>query len=111
MPMQPRRRAETSRSLFPSLRFCIVRLLRFAVGRRSRAVLLVADLFHPIEGLAVELFHDGDIELGSFGDVPDQNQHESVNSKPIILKLVTRRRASLDLDGNDTAQLVPAIGT
>jgi hypothetical protein len=34
-----------------------------------------------------------------------------VNSKPIILKLVTRRRASLDLDGNDTAQLVPAIGT
>src|SRR5271165_6070870 len=38
-----------------------------AFGCRSGPVLLVADLFHPIDGLAVELFHDGDMRHGRGG--------------------------------------------
>ena len=33
-------------------------------GVRSPAVLLVADLFHPVGGLAVETFHNGDVRHG-----------------------------------------------
>src|SRR5438132_544339 len=31
---------------------------------RSRPVLFVADLFHPVDGLAIETFHDGDVRHG-----------------------------------------------
>src|SRR5882672_7608253 len=54
--MQPRPMAETSRLLFPSLRFCIV-----LSPSRSGPILFVTDLFHPVDRLAVELFHDGDM--------------------------------------------------
>ena len=57
MPMQPSPIAETSRSLFPSLRFCIRFLL-------SRPILLVADLLHPFDRLAVERLLDGDMGHG-----------------------------------------------
>src|SRR6266851_9870458 len=64
MPMQPSPRAETSRLLFPSLRFCIVPPGVFPPVGSSGPVLLVADLFHPVHGLAVELFLNGDVRHG-----------------------------------------------
>src|SRR5437870_11088355 len=100
--MQPSPRADTSKLLFPSLRFCIVsptsRLLKTNQPQRRRGteddskskrntpvllpsfsvspclcglvaifssplslILFVADLFHPIDGLAVKMFQDGDV--------------------------------------------------
>src|SRR3989442_13943592 len=53
--MQPSPSAETSRLLFPSLRFCI---------RRSFRISPVANLFHPIHRLAIELFLNGDVRHG-----------------------------------------------
>src|SRR6266487_4323361 len=57
--MQPRPMAETSKSLFPSLRFFIVFPSRQSLS--SSPVLLVADPFHPVDGLAVEPLLDGDV--------------------------------------------------
>src|SRR6266851_1481637 len=54
--MQPRPSAETSRSLFPSLRFCI--------APPDVLVLRVANLLHPVHSLAVELFLNGDVRHG-----------------------------------------------
>src|SRR5206468_8925290 len=54
-------RAETSRLPFPSLRLCIFVLL---VGARAGLILPVVDLFHPLDRLAVEPFHDGDVSHG-----------------------------------------------
>src|SRR5579859_5013537 len=67
--MQPSPRAETSRLLLPlpSMRFCIrfVSCLcvpdRNFLSARSGQVLFVADLFHPIDGLAIEAFLNGDV--------------------------------------------------
>src|SRR5208337_2412517 len=60
--MQPRPIAETSRLLFPSLRFCIaILLVRDCVAWRSTPVLFVADLLHPVDGLAVERLLNGDV--------------------------------------------------
>src|SRR5437868_7660043 len=63
--MQPSPRAETSRLLFPSLRFCIV-------PPDVVLVLLVADLLHPVHDLAVEVFLNGDVRHrgGCRGAVP-----------------------------------------
>src|SRR5579859_630194 len=67
--MQPSPRADTSRLLLPlpSMRFCI-RLVsclcvpdRNVLPARSTLVLFVADLFHPIDGLAIELFLNSDM--------------------------------------------------
>src|SRR5262245_45359570 len=55
--MQPRPMAETSRVL-PSLRFCMICLL---FPRRSGAVLIVGDVFHPLDGPAVQGFLDCDV--------------------------------------------------
>src|SRR4051812_41466145 len=74
--MQPRPMAETFRPVFPSLRFCIYRLcFTIATGRggpSTRLVLVVADLFEPVDGLAVELLLDGDMahRRGWAGAVP-----------------------------------------
>jgi hypothetical protein len=54
--MQPSPTADTSKLLFPSLRFCIVSS-RWVI----RAGIVVTDLFHPVDGLAVEPFLNGDI--------------------------------------------------
>src|SRR6266851_587117 len=68
--MQPSPKAETSKLLFPSVRFCICLVSCLCVkGRnflppRSGLVLFVADLFHPVGGLAVETFLNGDVRHG-----------------------------------------------
>src|SRR2546430_12599133 len=54
--MQPSPRAETSRLLFPSLRCCI--------GPPDVLLLLVADLFHPVHDLAIEVFLNGEVRHG-----------------------------------------------
>src|SRR5947209_2442425 len=70
MPMQPSTRAETSNLLFPGVRFCnrLVSCLcvkgRNDLPARSALVLFVADLFHPIDGLAIETFLNGDVRHG-----------------------------------------------
>src|SRR5271166_3927250 len=58
--MHPNPIADTSRLLFPSLRFCIVRPLR-GLG----LVLFVAYLLHPVDRLAVEIFQNRDVSHGS----------------------------------------------
>src|SRR5579859_2656837 len=65
--MQPSPRADTSRLPLPSMRFCI-RLIsclcvpdRNALPAQLTLVLFVADLFHPIDGLAIEPFLYGDV--------------------------------------------------
>src|SRR5437879_1904812 len=60
--MQPRPMAETSKSLFPSLRFFIVFPSRQSLS--SGPVLLVADLFHQVDCFAVEPLLDGDVRHG-----------------------------------------------
>src|SRR5689334_15912138 len=61
--MHPNERADTSRPLFPSLRFNTI---------GSPLVLLVTDLLHPVDGRAVELFLDSDVahSRGGRGAVP-----------------------------------------
>src|SRR6516225_1082063 len=72
--MQPRPMAETVRSPLPNLRVCIFDLqgwlaategrhppLRHRQGLRLFAVLVVADLLHPVDILAVEKFRNGDV--------------------------------------------------
>src|SRR3974377_1357446 len=72
--MQPRPMAETVRSLLPSLRVRIFDLqgwlaategqpppLRRQQAQRLFAVLLVADLLHPVDILVVEKFRNGDV--------------------------------------------------
>src|SRR5271170_3433912 len=66
MPMQPSPKADTSKPLFPNLRFCIFcSCFKLNVGRsplaRSRQVLLVGDLFQPVDGYAVQRFLNGDM--------------------------------------------------
>src|SRR5712691_5136681 len=62
--MQPSPRAETSKSLFPSLRFCILNsCIDLKVGTRG-LVLFVADLLHPLDDFAVALFLNGDMGHG-----------------------------------------------
>src|SRR2546422_10601719 len=112
IPIQPSPMADTSRLLFPSLRFCIVSpsnkvktnqpqrrrvteddskknsehtrslscILRVSVPlwrvpfftSPLSLILFVADFFHPFDGLAVELFHNGDVRhrCGLRGAVP-----------------------------------------
>src|SRR5947207_15748347 len=70
MPIHPRPRAETSKLLFPSVRFCMFSISsRFLKTRNARSlrsclVLFVADLFHPVNSLAIELFLNGDMRHG-----------------------------------------------
>src|SRR5882762_8201485 len=60
--MQPRPMAETSRSPFPNLRLRMSLLRRATADRRSAPVLFVADLFHPVDDLAVGIaLLDGDM--------------------------------------------------
>src|SRR5215468_10950849 len=73
--MQPRPMAETVRSLLPSLRVRIYDLLGQLAAtdgqsppsssppraHRLFAILLVADLLHPVDILAIEKFRDGDM--------------------------------------------------
>src|SRR5262245_31191315 len=78
--MQPSPRAETSSLLLPSLRFCIVpplpcttpvatlaanqtiATIKTRCGHRGPpqqlGVFFVADLFHPVDRLAIEVFQD-----------------------------------------------------
>src|SRR2546422_1943861 len=63
--MQPSPRADTSKLLFPSLRFCIISPKSSVKSFLLRGlVLLVANLFHPFDGLAVKVFQDGDVRHG-----------------------------------------------
>src|SRR6266542_2325113 len=74
--MQPSPMADTSRLLLPSLRFCICFSFEMHSGgsrylqgltvsaREAYSVLFVADLFHPVHRLAVELFLNGDVRHG-----------------------------------------------
>src|SRR5947199_3844685 len=73
MPMQPRPIAETSRPCLPSFRFSRLIDLLLCFGTCGWGyflktsfglILFVADLFHPVGGLAVELFLDGDVSHG-----------------------------------------------
>src|SRR6266581_5356170 len=70
MPMQPSPKAETSRIALSKCAFLHVScLLSLSKGRndlplRSALVLFVADLFHPVGGLAVEAFLNGDVRHG-----------------------------------------------
>src|SRR5437764_2265037 len=70
MPIQPSPRAVTSKLLFPSvpffmgLAFCFYMKVENDLPLLSRLVLFVADLLHPVDGLAVELFLDGDVRHG-----------------------------------------------
>src|SRR5579871_3408314 len=59
--MQPSPMAETCKLPLPSLRFCMSFLPRCVVGSWSGAVLFVADLFHPLDHLAVQRFLNGDM--------------------------------------------------
>src|SRR3954454_1667646 len=79
MPMQPSPTAETSGPFLPRVRFFIVSSPSGAWlavdGSRypwSGPVLLVTDLFHPVDGLAVERFGDRDVchRRGGSGPVP-----------------------------------------
>src|SRR5205085_7219000 len=56
IPMQPSPSAETSRLLFPSVRFCIV--------PPDASVLVVRHLFHPVHDLAIEVLLNGDVRDG-----------------------------------------------
>src|SRR3974390_363004 len=60
--MQPSPIAETSNSLFPSLRFCMCFLLDLNVRLIwPGPVLLVSDVLHPLHRLAVECLSNGDM--------------------------------------------------
>src|SRR2546423_13027195 len=64
MVMHPRPISDTSRPWLPSFRFCIVAIPSIALGGRrsgSAAILLVADLFHPVDVVAVERFRNCDM--------------------------------------------------
>src|SRR5579859_554792 len=67
MPMQPSPMAATSRLLFPRVRFCMCLVSCLCMKRwnalapRSALVLFVADRFHPVGGLAIEPFLNGDV--------------------------------------------------
>src|SRR5437764_9434259 len=70
MPIQPSPRAVTSKLLFPSvpffmgLAFCFYMKVENDLPLLSRLVLFVADLLHPVDGLAVEPFLNGDVRHG-----------------------------------------------
>src|SRR2546421_12217786 len=72
--MQPSPRAETSRFLFPNVRFCmcVVSCLFFAfqIGPDlpvwSGQVLFGAFLLHPIDGLAIQAFGNGNGHRGMY---------------------------------------------
>src|SRR5207302_3702254 len=72
--MQPSPRAETSRLLFPSVCFCMCRPLfiiclvsclcvpdRNVLPEPSTLILFAADLFHPVDRLAVKAFLNGEV--------------------------------------------------
>src|SRR6185437_10336121 len=61
--MHPSPIADTSRPFFPSLRFCIrsPRQCSVRLFSGSRTVLLIADMFHPVNNLAILLLLDGDV--------------------------------------------------
>src|SRR5437016_1818754 len=60
IPMQPRPRADTSKLLFPSFRFCIVSP-RMDSCHSSSFVLFVAYFFQPFDDLAVERLLNSDV--------------------------------------------------
>src|SRR5712692_11478352 len=105
--MQPRPSAETSRSLFPSLRFCI--------APPDVLVLRAANLLHPVHGLAVELFLNGDVRHGGRcpGAVPvllTWRNPDNVTGRPLRplwKRRAPRPRSSSSLTGATSASPTP----
>src|SRR5882757_6099703 len=62
--MQPKPISETVMPLWPSVRVC---MFTFLPSQSSRAVLLVRDLLHPVDILAVQGFRDRDVRHGRRG--------------------------------------------
>src|SRR5580698_5852661 len=57
--MQPSPRAETSRLLFPNVRFCILTPRCSASFRQLRLILLVAHMLQPIDGFTIKPLLNG----------------------------------------------------